>query len=173
MVTRPRRRWPMQRALMAAGLIGLLGLVTRRTAFAHPLHTTMTRLVQRPDSTSELMIRAFADDFLFVATGRTAKDAASAATPSDSAASRYVTRSVRIRDASGRAIPLRWCGLRRTGEVVWVCVRAHGVTAGSRLENRLLLERFDDQVNVVQIERGPARTTLLFTKQRPVRPLPE
>jgi hypothetical protein len=49
---------------------------------------------------------------------------------------------------------------------VWVTLRApelRGV-AGARLTNRVLFDRYEDQVNIVQTSISGRRQTLLFTK---------
>lgn len=157
--------------LIAIALVAGVGLIRPALVNAHPLHTTMSR-VTRSARTTEISIRAFADDFLFAATGRRAENAATAPAPDDSSASRYVMRTVRLRDARGALIPLVWCGLRREGEVVWLCVRVKAATPVTTLENRMLMERFEDQVNVMRVESGSVRSTLLFTRSRPTRPFP-
>lgn len=165
-------RWVASLRAASAVVAGIaVALTNLSPASAHPLHTTMSRIVRGP-VTTEISIRAFADDFLFVATGRRAANAASAPAPDDSSASRYVMRTLRLRDARGVVIRLAWCGLRREGDVVWLCVRAPSRHPAASVENRMLMDRFEDQVNVMRIETGAARTTLLFTQRRPVRSLP-
>ena len=78
---------------------------------------------------------------------------------------RYVVGRFTIADASGRAVPLRWCGARRAGEVIFVCLRAPmpAGPAGARVRSAVLTELFTDQVNIVQATYGGRRRTLLFT----------
>ena len=57
-------------------------------------------------------------------------------------------------------------------------VRAHlrvsvpGGLAGTRIGNRLLCDRFPDQVNVVRATYDGRSATLLFTPGDPAKPLP-
>jgi hypothetical protein len=69
-------------------------------------------------------------------------------------------------DAAGRRVPLVVAGIRRTGDLVWVTLRAPELRsiAGARLTNRVLFDRYDDQVNIVQTSISGRRQTLLFTK---------
>ena len=57
--------------------------------------------------------------------------------------------------------------IRRTGDLVWVMLRAPTLRSvgGARLTNRVLFDRYDDQVNIVQTSIGGRRQTLLFTKR--------
>jgi hypothetical protein len=79
--------------------------------------------------------------------------------------SRYVTARFTLADAAGRPVPLRWCGARRAGEVIFLCLRApmRGAPAGARVRSGVLTELFTDQVNIVQASFGGRRRTLLFT----------
>jgi len=131
--------------------------------FAHPLHTTLTQLAWRPaDRTVELTVRSFVDDF----------EAVGGAT--DSAMAGYLRSVVTVWDQSGRAIPLTWCGVRRTDDLLWLCVRgpAPRGPAGLRVQVRVLFERHHDQVNILQAAYDRRRESLLFTPGDAPRRLP-
>jgi hypothetical protein len=127
---------------------------------SHPLHTTMTEVTEDcAHGTVRATIRVFADDF-----GK-----ARAQTSELS----YVASRFSFIDRSGRSLPLRSCGTRRTGELLWICVEAASADglAALRVRNAMLSDLFDDQVNVVQGTIGGARRSLLFTKGDPSKPL--
>src|SRR2546422_7164099 len=106
-----------------AALVATLALLA-----AHPLHTTLTQLTYRDaDRSVEVMVRGFADDFR----------AALGEDVTDSAASAYVRSGVTIADRTGRPLPAAWCGLKRTGDVLWLCLRSEEHT--SELQSRLHL----------------------------------
>ena len=157
---RSRSRWARGTVLA----LGVLLVPAVRTAFAHPLHTTLTQLSY--DASTRLLtvsVRVFADDFsaAVMPGGR----ASSLVVPPDSAMLRYVSGRFTLQRSGGGPIPLRWCGMRRDGEALFLCLRAAGQPspAGARLRNALLSEMFADQVNIVQASYGGARRTLLFT----------
>lgn len=132
---------------------------------AHPLHTTLTELSYDDGGrVVHLSVRAFGDDLR----------AALGGDVTDSAASGYLRSKVTLADRAGRPLPLVWCGLRRTGDVVWLCLRAApgGAGGGLQLHVGLLFERYADQINIVQATDGARRWTLLFTRGDPARPLP-
>jgi hypothetical protein len=55
--------------------------------------------------------------------------------------------------------------MRRTGDVVWLTLTAPGTTLdGLRVSNRVLVELYADQVNIVQATVGARRASLLFTR---------
>lgn len=164
------RRATRSIASIGAAVAALLG--SAATLRAHAIHTTLTQ-VEADAGGVRLTVRAFADDFLAASTGRVASSAATAPTPSDAAAFGYVGRSVSLVDAAGRVATAEWCGLRRTGELLWLCVRLRGVApSGATLVNRLLLDRHADQVNVVQTSYGARRESLLFTRRGDRKRLP-
>jgi hypothetical protein len=151
------------RAAMAA-LLALAILAPR--AYSHPLHTTLTEVSIAPDGGVQIVLRAFVDDFSAAIAGRKETSAPPVTTPTDSATARYLAQVVTLTDAAGRRAPLVVSGIRRTGDLVWVTLRAPGVrsVSGARLTNRVLFERYDDQVNIVQTSIAGRRQTLLFTK---------
>ena len=60
---------------------------------------------------------------------------------------------------------MAWCGVRRTGDLLWLCLRApsfQGVS-GLRVRVALLFERYADQINIVQASYAGRRAALLFT----------
>jgi hypothetical protein len=137
------------------------------TAYSHPLHTTLTELSVSSDGSVQIVIRAFVDDFSAAVTRRAAPGGAPIATPPDSATARYIGESVILTDGGGRRVTLAVANVRRTDDLLWITLRAAALTpvAGARLTNRLLFERWDDQVNIVQSSVGARRQTLLFTKR--------
>jgi len=161
-VRRKRRaRWAI---VMGAMLTTLCVLAPR--AYSHPLHTTLTEVTVAPDGGVQIVLRAFVDDFSAAIAGHRGPAATPVATPSDSAAARYLAGTVGLMDAAGRRVPLVVAGIRRTGDLVWVTLRAPELRsiAGARLTNRVLFDRYDDQVNIVQTSISGRRQTLLFTK---------
>lgn len=122
----------------------------------HPLHTTLTQLVYRHgDHMVEATVRVFADDF----------HAALKADVSDSVAAAYLRSTFTLSDGTGRPLAIAWCGLRRTGDLLWLCLRAPASQGLSGLHVRvaLLFERYADQINIVQASYTGRRVALLFT----------
>jgi hypothetical protein len=115
-------------------------------------------------------MRVFADDFSAAVMPRTGGNVI----PPDSAMVRYVSGRFALQASGGRPIPLRWCGVRRDGEALFLCFHAAAQPspAGARIRNALLSELFSDQVNIVQANYGGARRTLLFTPRDGMKALP-
>jgi len=160
--TSSRRRWTAALSIVAAAF----GAIATR-AYSHPLHTTLSEISIASDGQLQIVLRAFVDDFSAAVTGHAGSMPAPVGTPSDSATARYLARAVSLRDASGRGVAFTFAGVRRRGDVVWVTLRATVTSGGvgACLTNRVLFERYDDQVNIVQTSIAGRRRTLLFTNR--------
>ena len=138
-----------------------------RPASAHPLHTSLAELAYDPAArTLNVSLRVFVDDFASAVTrGKAAAPHAPIVVPPDSAMFRYVVGRFALFDRAGRPVPLRWCGARRSGDLLFLCLRAPvgQPPAGVRVRSAVLTEIFTDQVNIVQASVGGRRQTLLFT----------
>lgn len=149
---------------MRAGtlLLALLLLCGGGGLEAHPIHTTLTQVGYDPAARSfTLAVRVFADDF-----GTALQRSRGAGVPFDAAAFAYARQTLTLAGPDGRALPLRWCGARREGEVVWLCLRAPAPRgpAGVSIRNRMHFELFDDQVNIVQATLDGRKRSVLFTR---------
>ena len=141
--------------------------LTAREASAHPLHTTLVQLTY--DARSHVLegsIRVFAGDFAAAVAKRAGAKVPDDDRVADAAAFTYVTNTLRFIDASGRPVPLTWCGSRRANDVLWLCVRASTAASPSSLQlsDQMLCELFDDQINIVQTVAGEKHASMLFTK---------
>jgi len=141
---------------------------------AHPIHSTLTELVEdRARGTLRLTIRVFADDF-GIALRRASAVAIPTAGPEwETAAARYAASVIEVRDARGRTLVLRPCGIRRTSGVLWLCLETAlvGSTKGLQLRDAMLCELYDDQVNVVQGVIGGEHRSMLFVRGDGYKPL--
>ena len=160
----------IRRAIAAALLLG----AASRPVHAHPLHTSLAELSY--DASTRVLnvsLRVFADDFAAAVTRGTGARAVGALPP-DSAMYRYVAERFAVAAPGGGPVALRWCGVRRSGEVLLLCLRATAVPpiAGARVRSALLTEVFSDQVNLVQASYGGRRQMLMFTPRTGVKPLP-
>ena len=143
----------------------LLSASTAQIAFAHPIHTTLTKITS-DQHTITLNIRAFADDF-----SATVAKFAGRAAPRDSSAPpedvlRYARKFVAVFDGAGKVVELEACGVRRANELYWLCfkVTIAGSAKGAKLQNQMLTELHPDQVNIVQLDGSSVHKTTLFTK---------
>jgi hypothetical protein len=124
----------------------------------HPIHTTVLEL--RWDARTrgvEGTLRVFEDDLL------------AASSRERLTASAYVLRHLEL-TVAGKPVPLRACGERRAADAVLVCLRGEtGDPRGWRVGNSILMDRYDDQINIVRVDNWTS-TTLLLTKRSPSQP---
>ncbi len=165
-VQRPAATW-RRRLSNVVLLAGVLTVLVARTAHAHPLHTTLTQVsIDARDGSARVVIRAFIDDFGAAAARLTGKSQSPDHSVSEGVLQAYVAAKVALVDAHNQRVPLSWEGVRREGDVVWLTLRAPTVKAlrGVRFGTALLFEKFEDQVNIVQVSDGSARRSMLFTR---------
>jgi uncharacterized protein DUF6702 len=138
-----------------------------REASAHPLHTTYVRLTYDEQSrTMESSIRVFASDLAAAVAKRKGAPAPGDDRVSDADAMTYVSGTFLASGRDGRALPLAWCGSRRAGDVLWLCVRVTNAASPTAMtiSDQMLCELFDDQINIVQATAGAKHASMLFTK---------
>jgi hypothetical protein len=146
---------------------GLLAAAALALPAAHPLHTTHTELAER-GGTIAVTIRAFTDD-LVKAAGKRRPDGA----PDDSAVAGYVRTRLLLHDRTGRPLALQYLEQRSQGGLTLLALRGPAARlAGVRITNRLQVELFPDQVNIVQARYGGRTATLVFTAGSGAKVLP-
>lgn len=126
----------------------------------HPMHTSAAEVMQeRPGAPVEIAIRVFADDLAAVVPHADVPGAGA-----DSAVAAYVRDAFAITDRNDRPVSLRWQRMDRAGDLLVVRLTAEprGGLRGAALAHGVLLERFDDQVNVVRAAYEGRTTTFLF-----------
>lgn len=117
-------------------------------AAGHPSHTSSAELVHDGDSV-RVVIRVFADDIGTVGEVRP-----------------YIGERFVIVDRSGTVVPLVWTGAAAAGDIVTIQMRGRiaGGLSGAKVSNRVLTDRFADQVNVVRAAYDRRAATLIFTR---------
>jgi hypothetical protein len=133
--------------------IPLIGLIL---AARHPMHTSLAEVRERAGRV-EVSIRVFPDDLESAMPGAAGANA-------DSVLAAYVRRAFVVTGRDGQAVPLRWDGTERVGDVLQLRLegRAAAGLAGAAVSHGLLLERFPDQVNVVRATYDGNTRTLIF-----------
>ena len=145
---------------LLAGVIGCL-------LAAHPMHTSGAELRGERDGSVEVMLRVFADDFA------AALASGSAASGPDGPGA-YLRERFVLLGGAGEPVELAWDAGRRSGDVLILhgLGRIPGGLAGARVGNRVLTERFADQVNVVRASYDGRSATLVFVPGDGLKPLP-
>lgn len=139
---------------------------------AHPLHTTLTTVTWQGDRRElEVALRTLTQDLAEAVTRAPRSPAASGSVP-DSAACRYATAALSVRDAAGALLRVARCVTERAADVTWIRLAIPAERPmGLRFSNAFLFERFADQVNIVQADLAGAPRTILFTTGDGPKPL--
>jgi hypothetical protein len=118
-------------------------------SIAHPTHSSSAELVQEADSV-RVVLRVFADDFAAVG-----------------AVEPYIAERFTLTDRGGARVRLEWAGADRSGGDI-LTIRLRGRLAaglpGAKVSNRILTDRFADQVNLVRATYQRRTATLIFTR---------
>ena len=126
---------------------------------AHPLHTSFAQVTfDTRAKTVDVSLRVFVDDYT------SAAEAWAKANRSTLPLVGYATASFTLRGPNGHVV-FHSCGEKRVGDLMWLCLRGQFTAkpSGSKVISRILFERFDDQVNIVQTSYDGHRSNLLFT----------
>jgi len=141
--------------------------VVSTAAAAHPLHTTITQLEYTSESrTLRVSMRVFVDDLATAVRRQSGATVGPNHALSDAAMFAYASATLSLTDRAGQRLPMRWCGRRQTGDLVWLCLDGSALRGviGARVDARMLFELYPDQVNIVQVTDGSHRQSLLFTR---------
>jgi hypothetical protein len=160
-----RRRTPRSaRASRLRTILAMLLLATTPVqARAHAIHSTLTEITLARDGTLTVRIRTFADDFSLAVSRFARMTPRTDHVVPDEAAARYVLASFTIaRD--GQPLSLGFVSQQRTGDVVWIELRARTTSlARTTVRNAMLFDVHSDQVNVVKTTANASTFTTLFS----------
>ena len=141
-----------------------LVIVAPAIAAAHPTHTSLAQMtVDSRTGVVDISLRVFADDFTAAAEDwRRRNSSSNAVTPRRAA---YARASFVVRESTGRSVTLQSCGERHVGNLMWICLRGRLSPRASiaTVLSRVLVEKFDDQVNIVHASYSNRKANLLFT----------
>ncbi|WP_192820084.1 DUF6702 family protein [Rufibacter sp. LB8] len=151
----------------AKGILGLiLGLLLALPAWAHEFHTSITDARYNPKTqTFELAVRVFADD-LEEALSRRAKTVVrlDRSARVNQLIAEYVQAHLSISAAKGKKPVHKFIGVQEEADALWIYVEipAGQVPAGQvYVQNALLMEVFTDQTNIVNVEVGGKKRSVL------------
>lgn len=145
-----------------------IAALARLALALHPLHTSFAQVTfDTRAKTVEVSLRVFIDDYTSAA-----ESWARAKGGRSDAVAGYATASFTLRESTGKAVAFQSCGEKRVGDLMWICLK--GSTSGkpSRVISRIMFERFDDQVNIVQTSYDGHKSNLLFTSDDKEKQIP-
>ena len=153
-------------------MVGATALLKFALALAvHPLHTSFAQVsFDSRAKVVDVSLRVFVDDYTSAADAWARANRAGTA----SALFGYASASFTLHESTGRPVAFQSCGEKRVGDLMWLCLRGQfsGRPAGTTVISRILFERFDDQVNIVQASYDGHKTNLLFTSDDKAKRIP-
>ena len=153
-------------------MVGAVALLRFALGLAiHPLHTSFAQVTfDTRAKTVDVSLRVFVDDYTSAAEAWARANRAQGASP----IVEYATASFALRASNGSRVMFQPCGDKRVGDLMWVCLRGQfaGQPSGSTVISRILFERFDDQVNIVQTSYDGRKSNLLFTSDDAAKRIP-
>ncbi|RTQ50135.1 hypothetical protein EJV47_10900 [Hymenobacter gummosus] len=155
----------MRRLLFLAG-----ALLMALTAAAHAYHASIMEARLNPRTRQlEVALKVFTDDLeaaLSVGRPRHLSLAETPAAQLTPLLSGYLRRTVAIGTRPGEALPLTYVGQQAEKDAHWlyfsVQLPAGKPVQSLTLRHRLLMEQFQDQMNIVNFEAGGKKQSALF-----------
>jgi sensor domain CHASE-containing protein len=153
---------------VVAIVAGLLGFVAAR-ASAHPVHASSTQVQMSGDGQAlAIAVRFFTDDLeaALSASGANVSLVTSAPADVDTALSHYLAERIQV-GIDGRALVRgRVSGHERDGDatLVFLTVPLRAAPVQLVILQRALLERFDDQTNLVHARIGDKKRSALLRR---------
>lgn len=158
---------------MIVGLICWIGMIFQTNGLEnHPFHTSLAELHFNPRSNAwELSIRLFTDDLEAGLSNHYKKNLKlDNDNQGDAYIPDYIAKHFGFREGDKLVHPFQYLGYQVETEVTWVYAEwpNGGNLTGKKLENTLLLELFDNQMNIVHLENQGKKSSMIFKKEKKI-----
>jgi hypothetical protein len=139
-----------------------------RALAAHKFYASLARVEYNDESkTLEVAMRVFADDLELALTRRSGRKVYLDKTKNAAElALAYLRETFEVRGRDGRKVELKWVGMETQGDVAWLYFEAslpEGL-AGASMRDRVLIDLFSMQVNLVNLKYGGRNLDLVFRR---------
>jgi hypothetical protein len=148
-------------------LLALFCLTSSRPA--HPVHTSVTQMqFNAAEKTFEVSLRVFTDD-LEEALAKENNNQRVRLTDKDTngpLVERYIRKHFGLTNANRQRKPYRYIGKEQEVDATWIYIEVPYTepVQGSTLQQSLLMDQFDDQINLVNVTYLNEKKTFLFKK---------
>lgn len=148
-------------------VLAALLLLAASAQALHAYHSTLTELRYNASKKQlELAIKVFADDFeKALSEGQPTHVNLSDAGPRPlTLATAYLQRTLQFRTPAGAPLPLQVLGMQAEKDGYWLYCKVPlpAPTPSVQLRQAMLLDAFGDQMNIVNIEAGDKKQSVLF-----------
>ena len=146
-------------------------LFLSQLAFAHPLHVSLCQIDFKPQSkTLEISVKIFADDLLNALSKQNIPDLYLGEQKENPKSDEYVFNYLQNNlsfKINGNKIEYDYIGKEMEDDALWCFIQINNITELNQIEvsDRILTEIFDDQNNIVEVNKnGKIRNLLLDRK---------
>ncbi|NCF85441.1 MAG: hypothetical protein GWQ08_07895 [Verrucomicrobiaceae bacterium] len=160
-------------------LLSLLALVTTPTTKAHPHNVSIGTAEWIEETHSfEVSIKLSVEDLEEILIKQTKqKDLIldGKSKPAEALVKTYVLAHLSITKPDGTMVPAKWIGYEIDDATAWLYIEFPLGTPklkGHVLQNNLLIDAFEQQVNMINVTKGKRRKTLKFRKRDRTQKLP-
>ena len=155
------------RLLVALAAVLLLFPLAGAGPALHAYHSTITELrYNAPRKQLEISVKVFTDDFeKALSQGQPTRVNLTDAAPRPLVlATAYLQRTLQVSTPAGAPLQLQVLGMQAENDGYWLhCkVPLPGPLSGVKLRQAMLLEAFNDQMNIVNIEANGQKQSALF-----------
>lgn len=160
----------------AARFILLSSLFLLSASPKHEYHVSVTQMQYNAALKSfEISIRTFTDDLekgLATDNGNR-RFIVRNNDGNDSFIEKYVRKSFLLTDSQKKPFTVRYVGKEEEEDATWIYLEIpfQNALEGCRLQNTILMETFEDQVNMTNLKFSSEKKTFLFKKNQPVHSL--
>ena len=135
----------------------------------HPVHTSITQMqYNAAEKTFEVSLRVFTDDLEEALTkeNNNQRVRLSDKDANGPLVERYVRKHFGLTSASRQRKPFRYLGKEQEVDATWIYVEVpyNEPVQGSLLQQSMLMDLFDDQMNLVNVSYLTEKKTVLFRK---------
>lgn len=149
--------------LLVAGLLLLAQVV-----LAHAYHASIMDIRYNAQKQQlEIALKVFTDDFdkaLSKGQPRPVSLLQLPAAQADALSAAYLARTLRFGSRPGETLPLTYLGMQHEGDAHWLfcSVKLLRPLTSLTLRNLLLLDQFEDEMNIVNLEAGGKKQSTLY-----------
>ncbi len=148
-------------------LVSLTLFATSAAGALHAYHSSLMELRYNAGKKQlEVSVKVFTDDFeKALSRGQATSVSLSEAGPRPLAlTTAYLQRTLKFSTAAGAPLPLQVLGLQEEKDGYWLYCKVPlpGPMPGVQLRQAMLLDVFGDQMNIVNIEAGEKKQSVLF-----------
>jgi hypothetical protein len=135
----------------------------------HEYHVSVTQMQHNPATRSfEISIRIFTDDLErgLAADNPDKRFVVKNNDQNDPVIAQYIRKHFLLTDHLKKASVIRYIGKEQEEDATWVYLEIpfQGAMNGYKLQNSILMETFDDQVNMTNVRYSSEKKTFLFKK---------